>query len=159
MFICSFDRIKHKKTDWDKIHKKYVTKFELRVKEAKKAKGIRAHEHSEEAFNEYLRWFLQNTRVQLFPEAYPEDILEEPLVFDELGTLAYNKLVREGRQTSFAPVLNFVVRWVRSYVSIRTEIIYFLPWSTQLCSFTFMTAHGDPEAGRRMRGRFAVPTR
>ncbi|KAM0846513.1 hypothetical protein ACQ4PT_055630 [Festuca glaucescens] len=36
------------------------------------------------------------------------DILEEPLVFDEVGTLGYNKLVREGRQTSFAPMLNFV---------------------------------------------------
>jgi hypothetical protein len=35
--------------------------------------------------------------------------LEEPLPFDQLGNLAYNKLVREGRQVPFASSINFVV--------------------------------------------------
>jgi hypothetical protein len=53
--------------------------------------------HSDVAFNNYLRWFQPRTRVQLLSDAYMEDILEEPLPFDKLGNVAYNKLVREGR--------------------------------------------------------------
>jgi hypothetical protein len=75
-------------------------------------------EHSEDAFNQYLGWFLENTRVQIFAEAYPGNILEDSLVFDEVGTLAYNILAKEGRQTSFSPLLNFVVRFGSLYVSI-----------------------------------------
>ncbi|XP_047046071.1 uncharacterized protein LOC124650596 [Lolium rigidum] len=97
-----------KKTDWHNIHKKHVKKFVMRVEEQKKAKGIQYEEHSEDAFNQYLRWFLDNTRVQILPDAYGHEILEEPLIFDDIATLKYNKLVREGRQTSFAPMLNFV---------------------------------------------------
>jgi hypothetical protein len=77
--------------------------------EAKRAKGIRVGPHSDVAFNNYLRWFQPRTRVQLLPDAYTEDILEEPLPFDKLGNLAYNKLVREGRQVPFASTINFVV--------------------------------------------------
>jgi hypothetical protein len=47
--------------------------------------------------------------VQLLPDAYTEDILEEPLLFDKLGNIAYNKLVREERQVPFASMINFVV--------------------------------------------------
>ncbi|KAK1629560.1 hypothetical protein QYE76_003875 [Lolium multiflorum] len=107
VYVC-FDRRRTKKTDWHNIHKKHVKKFVMRVEEQKKAKGIQYEEHSEDAFNQYLRWFLDNTRVQILPDAYGHEILEEPLIFDDIATLKYNKLVREGRQTSFAPMLNFV---------------------------------------------------
>jgi hypothetical protein len=79
------------------------------VVEAKRTKGINICDHSDVAFNNYLRWFQPRTRLQLFPDAYTEDILEEPLPFDKLGNLAYNKLVREGRQVPFASTINFVV--------------------------------------------------
>jgi hypothetical protein len=79
------------------------------VAEAKRAKGIDVADHSDVAFDNYLRWFQLRTRLQLLPDAYTEDILEEALPFDELGNLAYNKLVREGRQVPFASTINFVV--------------------------------------------------
>jgi hypothetical protein len=83
--------------------------FEQRVAEAKRAKGINICDHSDVAFNNYLHWFQPRTRLQLLPDAYTEDILEEPLPFDKLGNLAYNKLVREGCQVPFASTINFVV--------------------------------------------------
>jgi hypothetical protein len=79
------------------------------VAEAKRAKGIQVGPHSDVAFNNYLRWFQPRTHLQLLPDAYIEDILEEPLPFDKLGNLAYNKLVREWRQVPFASTVNFVV--------------------------------------------------
>jgi hypothetical protein len=79
------------------------------VAEAKRAKRINIADHSDVAFNNYLHWFQQRTRLQLLPDAYTDAILEEPLPFDQLGNLAYNKLVREGRQIPFAPAINFVV--------------------------------------------------
>jgi hypothetical protein len=86
-----------------------VKTFEQHVAEAKRAKRIRVGPHSNVAFNNYIRWSLPRTRVQLLPDAYTEDILEEPLPFDKLGNVAYNKLVREGRQVPFASTTNFVV--------------------------------------------------
>jgi hypothetical protein len=103
------DRKKQRKEkDWDSLHKTHIYKFGLRVKEAKEGKGTQFREHNQDAFNNYLRYFLANSRVTILEPAYPEDILEQPLAFDEVGTLEYNRLVREGRQTSFAPVVNFV---------------------------------------------------
>ncbi|KAE8794418.1 mutator protein [Hordeum vulgare] len=52
----------------------------------------------------------ESTRVEICPPAYEEDILEEPTEYDALAQGRYNKLIREGYQTSFAPVLNFVVK-------------------------------------------------
>jgi hypothetical protein len=63
ILICSYDRIRYKKTDWYNIHRKYVKTFEQGVAEAKRAKGIHAGPHSDVAFNNYIRWFLPRTRV------------------------------------------------------------------------------------------------
>jgi hypothetical protein len=109
ILLCSYDRIKHRKTDWPNIHKMHIKTFLQRVAEAKRAKGINVADHSDEGFNNYLRWFQPRTRLQLLPDAYTDVILEEPLPFDQLGNLAYNKLVREGRQVPFASSINFVV--------------------------------------------------
>uniref|UniRef100_A0ACD5T7B4 Uncharacterized protein n=1 Tax=Avena sativa TaxID=4498 RepID=A0ACD5T7B4_AVESA len=68
-----------------------------------------AKPHCEDAFSEYVRWFLEKSCVKLLPDVYPQIILEEPLPgFDELGSLEYNQIVRKWCQTSFAPVINFV---------------------------------------------------
>jgi hypothetical protein len=64
----------------------------------------------EEAFNNYLEVFLRHNRVELCPPAYEEDILEQETDFDTYSKLEYNKLVRDGRERNFAPVLNFVVQ-------------------------------------------------
>jgi hypothetical protein len=87
----------------------HIKTFQQRVAETKRAKGINAADHSDEGFNNYLRWFQPRTRLQLLPDAYTDVILEEHLPFDQLGNLAYNKLVREGRQVPFASSMNFVV--------------------------------------------------
>jgi hypothetical protein len=87
----------------------HIKTFQQRVVETKRAKGINAADHYDEAFNTYLRWFQPRTRLQLLPDAYKDVILEEPLPFDQLGNLAYNKLVREGRQVPFSSLINFVV--------------------------------------------------
>ena len=87
-----------------------MSKFVVRVKEAKKAKVVTGQPHDEDAFNVYLRWFLSNYRVQVLPDAYAEDILEEPLEYDQIATQEYNWQTRKGNQASHGQLLNYVVR-------------------------------------------------
>ena len=42
------------------------------------------------AFNNYLAWFLDSTRVELCPPAFDAGILEDPSVEDDLYKLKYN---------------------------------------------------------------------
>ena len=42
-----------------------MTKFEVRVRQAQKAKVAAGQPHDEHAFNVYLQWFLANSRVQV----------------------------------------------------------------------------------------------
>jgi hypothetical protein len=63
ILICSYDRIKHWKTDWPNIHKKHIRTFQQRVAEAKRAKGIDVADHSDVAFNNYLHWFQPRTHL------------------------------------------------------------------------------------------------
>ncbi|KAE8821060.1 Disease resistance protein RPM1 [Hordeum vulgare] len=68
------------------------------------------------------RQLRESARVEIFPSAYEEDILEEPTKYDALAHGEYNKLIREGYQTSFAPVLNFVHKEVKKQTN-ETEAI------------------------------------
>ena len=92
-----------------------MKKFLSRVAEAKAAyaeavaQGTRVRLFNPTAFDNYIRWLEGATRLELCPPAYEDDILEEPFVFDEMNDLEYNRLIRDGRQTSFAPVVNFLV--------------------------------------------------
>jgi hypothetical protein len=79
------------------------------LREARDNRGIQYKPYDEQAFNNYLQWFLKSTRVELCPPAYGEEILEDDTNFDDIYMLEYNRLVRDGNQTPFAPVLNFVV--------------------------------------------------
>ena len=47
--------------------------------------------------------------MEICPPAFEEEILEEPTMFDEVAQSQYNRMVREGNQTPFSNVLNFVV--------------------------------------------------
>ena len=108
--ICRFDRKRQRKVKkWDVFHKQYVIDFETCVERAKESGWGRQSAHSSVAFNNYLRWFLASTRVEICPAAFEEEILEEPTVFDELAQREYNRMVRSGNQTPFSNVLNFVV--------------------------------------------------
>ena len=83
--------------------------FELSVERANATAGSQLRDHCPLAFNNYLTWFLANTRVEILKPAYDDEILEEPTVFDEVAQTKYNKYVREGTRVPHAPVINFVV--------------------------------------------------
>jgi hypothetical protein len=65
--------------------------------------------HDFAAFNNYLEWFHENTRIELVKHAYPEEILDDPIQFDEVGQSQHDTFARRGRSTSIASELNFVV--------------------------------------------------
>uniref|UniRef100_A0ACD5XR69 Uncharacterized protein n=1 Tax=Avena sativa TaxID=4498 RepID=A0ACD5XR69_AVESA len=112
--LHSLDRKKQRKEkDWPNLHRKHLEKFRRCVTEARKAKGAQDRPFNRDAFNNYIAWFVDNARVEIYPRAFQDSILEEPLVFDELPTEQYNIMVREGRQTEFAPLVNFVRDHVR----------------------------------------------
>ena len=62
-----------------------------------------------EAFNNYLHWFHRSTCIELVNHAYEEELLEQPIMFDEVAQSQYDRHVRGGRGTSIASSLNFVV--------------------------------------------------
>ncbi|KAE8798255.1 mutator protein [Hordeum vulgare] len=103
------DRRRQRKIkDWQKHHKSYVLMFEQSVQATSSIQRTQYRQHCALAFSNYLRWFQESTHVEICPPTYEEDILEEPTEYDELAQGGYNKLIREGYQTSFAPILNFV---------------------------------------------------
>ncbi|XP_044417319.1 uncharacterized protein [Triticum aestivum] len=57
----------------------------------------------------YIRWLLENTRVEICPPAYNEDILEEPVNFEDLSKGKYNRDVRVGQGVPAVPVINYVL--------------------------------------------------
>ncbi|KAE8784187.1 hypothetical protein D1007_42264 [Hordeum vulgare] len=118
------DRRRQRKIkDWHKHHKNYVIMFEQSVQAASRAQRTQHRQHCPLAFNNYLRWFQESTHVEICPSAYEEDILEEPTEYDALAHGDYNKLIREGYQTSFAPVLNFVRKEVKKQADESEDIL------------------------------------
>ncbi|XP_048537952.1 serine/threonine-protein phosphatase 7 long form homolog, partial [Triticum urartu] len=99
------DRRRQRKIkDWDKHHASYVTRFQLCVEEARSSARAKLREHSPLAFDNYIRWLLENTRVEICPPAYNEDILEEPVNFEDLSKGKYNRDVRVGHGVPAVPV-------------------------------------------------------
>ncbi|KAK1698619.1 hypothetical protein QYE76_015316 [Lolium multiflorum] len=64
--------------------------------------------HDLAAFNNYLEWFHENTRIELVKHTYAEDILDDPIEFDEVAQSQHDTFARRGRSTSIASELNFV---------------------------------------------------
>ncbi|KAE8795155.1 mutator protein [Hordeum vulgare] len=118
------DRRRQRKIkDWQKHHKSYVVMFEQSVQAASSIRRTQYRQHCPLAFSNYLRWFQASTRVEICPPAYEEDILEEPTEYDALAQSRYNKLIREGYQTSFAHVLNFVRKEVKKEADESEDIL------------------------------------
>jgi hypothetical protein len=86
-----------------------VIAFENCLEVARNGGGSQLEYYDPIAFNNYIRWFLESTRIEIVKRAYGEEILEEPILFDEVGQSQYNRLVRQGTTTSFASSLNVVV--------------------------------------------------
>ncbi|KAE8770687.1 mutator protein [Hordeum vulgare] len=116
-------RRQRKIKDWQKHHKSYVVMFEQSVQATSRIQRTQYRQHCPLAFSNYLRWFQASTRVEICPPAYEEDILEEPTEYDALAQGRYNKLIREGYQTSFAPVLNFVRKEVKKQADESEDIL------------------------------------
>ncbi|KAE8772119.1 hypothetical protein D1007_55924 [Hordeum vulgare] len=122
--LHKLDRRRQRKIkDWHKHHKNYVIMFEQSVQAASSTQRTQHHEHCPLAFNNYVRWFQESTRVEICLSAYEEDILEESTKYDALAHGEYNKIIREGYQTSFAPVLNFVRKEVKKQVDESEAIL------------------------------------
>ncbi|XP_073358147.1 uncharacterized protein [Aegilops tauschii subsp. strangulata] len=103
------DRRRQRKIkDWDKHHASYVTLFQLCVEQARSSARAQLREHNPLAFDNYIRWLLENTRVEICPPAYNEDILEEPVNFEDLSKGKYNRDVRVGQGVPAVPVINYV---------------------------------------------------
>ena len=111
------DRRRQKKVkNWDIYHSDYVSKWNARVAVATKKKlYLRDHPPFDgAAFNDYLAWFHPRTRLALCPPAFEDIVWLDDKPQDDAGgnaaiELAYNRAVREGNQTQFAPVVNFLV--------------------------------------------------
>ncbi|KAE8806093.1 hypothetical protein D1007_17771 [Hordeum vulgare] len=118
------DRRRQRKIkDWHKHHKKYVIVFEQSVEAATSTQGTQPREHCLLAFNNYVRWFQESTHLEICSSAYEEDILEEPTEYDALSHGKYNRLIRQGYQTSFAPVLNFVRKEIKKQADATEAIL------------------------------------
>ena len=106
------DKRKHKKDKkWDRKHKKWIEKWDAHLKLAKE-NGLHLIDHPpyhQGAFDNYVAWFVANSRVELCPPAFDSEILENPNADYDFYHERYNRLVREGNQTRFAPLINFVV--------------------------------------------------
>ena len=96
--------------DWAKHHSAYVTRFQLCVEQARSTARAPLREHNSLAFDNYVRWFIGTTRVEICPPAYNEDILEEPVNFEDLAKGKYNRDVRQGQGVPAVPVINYVVK-------------------------------------------------
>ena len=94
--------------DWPSHHNSYIDMFKKSLAHAN-SHVPEFKPHNELAFTNYLRWFIGSTRVSMCPPAFQPDILEQPTDYYALARENYNKAVREGTQTAFAPVLTFVV--------------------------------------------------
>ena len=85
-------------TNWEKEQHNYVVmwdqecyKFEVGLGDAdKRLLDI-------ENYNNYVAWFSGVTRLELCPLAFPQDIVDGPLDYEQLSRSQYARLVREGR--------------------------------------------------------------
>ena len=99
-------------TNWEKEHHNYVVMWEQECYKYRTFLGdTETRVLDIENYNNYLAWFHSVTRLELCPPAFAQDIVDGPLDYEELSRSRYTKLVREGRQTQFAPLINCVVSY------------------------------------------------
>ncbi|KAK1664158.1 hypothetical protein QYE76_052317 [Lolium multiflorum] len=103
------DRQRQRKiTNWPVHHSGHIAAFQHCLEAARNAGPEQIVPHDFTAFNNYLEWFHQNTRIELVKRAYREEILDDPIQFDEVGQSQHDAFARRGRSTSIASELNFV---------------------------------------------------
>uniref|UniRef100_A0ACD5TNR8 Uncharacterized protein n=1 Tax=Avena sativa TaxID=4498 RepID=A0ACD5TNR8_AVESA len=106
------------------------TDKELHRLDRKKQRKIKKWDHHHRkahcpiAWDNYLRWFLENTPVSICLPSYEEEILEEPCVFDEIDCNEYNKLVREGHGIPISSSLNFARKEIKKHADETEDILH-----------------------------------
>ncbi|KAK1692503.1 hypothetical protein QYE76_009200 [Lolium multiflorum] len=104
------DRQRQRKiTNWPVHHSGHVAAFLQCLEATRNAGPVEIVPHDLAAFNNYLEWFHENTRIDLVKHAYAEDILDDPIEFDEVAQSQHDTFARRGRSTSIASEMNFVV--------------------------------------------------
>ncbi|XBJ19776.1 hypothetical protein VPH35_010710 [Triticum aestivum] len=116
--------------DWDKHHSAYVTRFQLCVEQARSTARAPLREHNPIAFDNYVRWFIGTTRVEICPPAYNEDILEEPVNFEDIAKGKYNRDVRQGQGVPAVPVINYVRTEIKKAADESQSILEKTPVGT-----------------------------
>ena len=111
--MCSLDRKGQKKvTNWETHHNSWENMWNQEVTKYERGNGTtETRPFNQETFNEYLAWFLSRTRVEICPRAYDEAMLDNPIDYEDVANAKYTKLVREGRRTQFAPLINYMVNF------------------------------------------------
>ncbi|KAK1695918.1 hypothetical protein QYE76_012615 [Lolium multiflorum] len=103
------DRKQQRKiTDWPVHHRGHVTAFQHCLEAVRNAGDVEIVPHDLATFNNYLQWFHESTRIELVKHAYDDDILYDPIEFNELAQSQHDTFARRGRSTSIASELNFV---------------------------------------------------
>ncbi|KAK1648064.1 hypothetical protein QYE76_065869 [Lolium multiflorum] len=95
-------------TNWPVHHSGHVAVFQHCLEAARNASPEEIVPHDLAAFNNYLEWFQENTCIELVKHAYAEDILDDPIEFDEVAQSQHDTFARRGRSTSIASELNFM---------------------------------------------------
>lgn len=101
--------------------------FLICVENARRTEWNSGRAHCPVAFNNYIHWFLGSTRVSICPPSYEEEILEEPVQFDELAYTQYNRQVRKGTDIPLSSSLNFAVKLSLPSHYFPCTLISFLP--------------------------------
>ena len=156
---CRLDRKKQRAIkDWSSHHSSYIEMFKHCLEQAN-TMDPPFWPHSSLAFDNYLRWFVGSTRVEICTSAYDAEILENPTdEYDELAMRGYNKLVREGSQTPFAPVINFLVSKVCLHLLCNS--ITCLPlFACLTCAFPFILSGRRSRKQLMRRRNFSTLTR
>ncbi|KAK1650183.1 hypothetical protein QYE76_067988 [Lolium multiflorum] len=101
------DRQRQRKiTNWPVHHSGHVAAFLHCLEATRNAGPVEIVPHDLAAFNNYLEWFHENTRIELVKHAYAEDILDDPIEFDEVAQSQHDTFSRRGRSISIASELN-----------------------------------------------------
>ncbi|KAK1650604.1 hypothetical protein QYE76_068409 [Lolium multiflorum] len=103
------DRQRQRKiTNWPVHHSGHVAAFLHCLEATRNAGPVEIVPHDLAAFNNYLEWFHENTHIELVKHAYAEDILDDPIEFNEVVQSQHDTFARRGRSTSIASDLNFM---------------------------------------------------
>ncbi|KAK1677911.1 hypothetical protein QYE76_038759 [Lolium multiflorum] len=80
------DRQRQRKiTNWPVHHSGHIAAFQHCLEATQTADPVEIVPHDLAAFNNYLQWFHENTRIELVKHAYAEDILDDHIEFDEVA--------------------------------------------------------------------------